>query len=243
MIDMAGLAQKGGAVFSHVKLARAPEDIHAIRVAAGEADLVLGCDLVVSGARKALAAVRGAETGFLVNSAEVYPGDFTRNADYSLPAERLKRAILAATGGGAQIRRRDRGGQCARRQRHRRQYVHARLCLPAGPGSAFRGGAPARDRTQRRGGRDKSRRLRLGPRRRGRSGRHRGDPAPRRPRAGGRGRRSTTLVARRAAFLAAYQDAPMPRAIDAGRRGSRKPRRARAGRAVSPDGGAQSRSN
>jgi len=101
MIDMAGLAQKGGAVFSHVKLARRPEDIHAIRVAAGEADLVLGCDLVVSGAKKILAALRGAETGFVVNSAEVYPGDFTRNPDFSLPAERIKRAIKAASGEAA----------------------------------------------------------------------------------------------------------------------------------------------
>ena len=103
MIDMAGLAQKGGAVFSHVKLARKPEDIHAIRVAAGDADLVLGCDLVVSGAKKVLAALRGAQTGFVVNSAELYPGDFTRNADYSLPGERLKRAILAASGGAAKF--------------------------------------------------------------------------------------------------------------------------------------------
>ena len=103
MIDMAGLAQKGGAVFSHVKLARRPEDIHAIRVAAGDADLILGCDLVVSGAKKVLASVRGAETGFVVNSAELYPGDFTRNADYSLPGERLKRSISAASGGAAKF--------------------------------------------------------------------------------------------------------------------------------------------
>ena len=58
MIDMAGLAQKGGSVFSHVRIARTPDDIHAIRVSAGKADLILGCDLVVSGARKVLAAVR-----------------------------------------------------------------------------------------------------------------------------------------------------------------------------------------
>ena len=58
MIDMAGLAQKGGAVYSHVKLAATPDDIHAIRVAAGHADLVLGCDLVVTGTKKVLAGVR-----------------------------------------------------------------------------------------------------------------------------------------------------------------------------------------
>ena len=103
MIDMAGLAQKGGEVFSHVKLARKPEDIKAIRVAAGDADLVLGCDLVVSGARTVLAGMKGAATGVIVNAGEIYPGDFTRNADFTLPTERLKRSILTASGGGARF--------------------------------------------------------------------------------------------------------------------------------------------
>jgi indolepyruvate ferredoxin oxidoreductase len=98
MIDMAGLAQKGGAVYSHVKLARRPQDIHAIRVAAGDADLVLGCDLVVSGTKKVLASVRKGETGVVVNSAAIYPGDFTRNADFSLPVGRIEHAIRQAAG-------------------------------------------------------------------------------------------------------------------------------------------------
>ncbi len=98
MIDMAGLAQKGGSVFSHVRIAKTPEDIHAIRVSAGKADLILGCDLVVSGARKVLAAVRENHTLFVANTAEVMPGEFTRSADYSLPTERLKKAIRQAAG-------------------------------------------------------------------------------------------------------------------------------------------------
>ena len=98
MIDMAGLAQKGGAVYSHVRLARRQEDIHAIRVAAGDADLVLGCDLVVTGTKKVLAAVRSGATRLIVNTAEFLPGDFTRNADFSLPTARIKRAILTAAG-------------------------------------------------------------------------------------------------------------------------------------------------
>jgi indolepyruvate ferredoxin oxidoreductase len=98
MIDMAGLAQKGGAVFSHVRIARTPEEIHAIRVSAGKADLILGCDLVVSGAKKVLAAVREGQTIFIANTAEIMPGDFARSADFSLPAERLKKAIRAAAG-------------------------------------------------------------------------------------------------------------------------------------------------
>ncbi len=98
MIDMAGLAQKGGAVFTHLRIAGTPDDIHAIRVSAGQADLILGCDLVVSGSRKVLAAVREGHTTFVANTAEIMPGDFTRAADYSLPTERLKRAIRNAAG-------------------------------------------------------------------------------------------------------------------------------------------------
>ena len=98
LIDMAGLAQKGGAVFSHLRIARSPGEIHAIRVSAGKADLVLGCDLVVSGSKKVLGAVREGATTFVVNTAEVMPGDFARSADFSLPAERIKRAIRKAAG-------------------------------------------------------------------------------------------------------------------------------------------------
>ncbi len=98
MIDMAGLAQKGGSVYSHVKVGRSPEAINAIRVSAGQASLILGGDLVVSGTRKVLAAVRQGKTLFVANTAEVFGGEFTRNADFSLPVERLKRAILSAAG-------------------------------------------------------------------------------------------------------------------------------------------------
>jgi indolepyruvate ferredoxin oxidoreductase len=97
VIDMAGLAQKGGAVYSHMRIAERPEDIHAIRVAAGGADLVLGGDIVVAGNKKVLAAVKPG-TAMVINTSEFLPGDFTRNADYSLPTERLKRAITAGVG-------------------------------------------------------------------------------------------------------------------------------------------------
>ena len=97
VIDMAGLAQKGGAVYSHMRIAERPEDIHAIRVAAGGADLVLGGDIVVAGNKKVLAAVKPG-TAMIVNTSEFLPGDFTRNADFSLPTERLRRAIAGGAG-------------------------------------------------------------------------------------------------------------------------------------------------
>jgi len=97
IIDMAGLAQKGGAVFSHIRVANRPEDIHAIRVAAGGADLVIAGDVVVAGTKKVLSAFKPG-TKVVLNTFEYMPGDFTRNADFSLPIERIKRAITKASG-------------------------------------------------------------------------------------------------------------------------------------------------
>jgi len=98
IIDQAGLAQKGGAVYSHIRIAKRAEDIHAIRVAAGECDLVLGGDMVVVGNKKVLSTAKLGGTTMVINTAEILPGDFTRNADFSLPTERLKRAIRTAAG-------------------------------------------------------------------------------------------------------------------------------------------------
>ncbi|MDP2409069.1 MAG: indolepyruvate ferredoxin oxidoreductase family protein [Pseudolabrys sp.] len=98
VIDMAGLAQKGGAVYSHIRIANKPDDIHAIRIAAAGADLVLGGDIVVAGNKKVLTAMKPGNTRVIVNTAEFLPGDFARNADFSLPTERLKRAIVSGAG-------------------------------------------------------------------------------------------------------------------------------------------------
>jgi indolepyruvate ferredoxin oxidoreductase len=98
VVDMAGLAQKGGAVLSHIRIANKPEDIHAIRVPARGADLILGGDIVVAGGKKVLAAIKPGATRVVINSHEVLPGAFTRDADYSLPTERIKRAVVGAAG-------------------------------------------------------------------------------------------------------------------------------------------------
>ncbi|HEX2653628.1 MAG TPA: indolepyruvate ferredoxin oxidoreductase family protein, partial [Xanthobacteraceae bacterium] len=98
IIDMAGLAQKGGAVYSHIRIANRSDDIHAIRMAAAGTDLVLGGDMVVVGTSSVLAGIKPGKTQMIVNTAEVLPGTFTRNADFSLPSERIKRAIVSAAG-------------------------------------------------------------------------------------------------------------------------------------------------
>ncbi len=98
VLDMAGLAQKGGAVISHVRIAEQPEDIHAVRIAAGGADLLLGCDVVVAAAQDALSKVEKGVTHAVINTHETITGDFTRNPNMEFPGRLLRMSIEAAAG-------------------------------------------------------------------------------------------------------------------------------------------------
>jgi indolepyruvate ferredoxin oxidoreductase len=95
MMEMAGLAQKGGAVHIHCRIAERPEDISAIRVAVGEADAVIGGDLVVTAGAKTLGLMRRGRTGAAVNAHEIITGDFTRNTEFKLPVNALRLALEA----------------------------------------------------------------------------------------------------------------------------------------------------
>ena len=101
MMEMAGLAQKGGAVHIHCRLAETPGDISAIRVATGEADALIGGDLVVSAGARTLGLTRRGRTGAVVNSHEIITGDFTRDPEFSLPSDRLAVALEARLGEAA----------------------------------------------------------------------------------------------------------------------------------------------
>src|SRR5204862_3180345 len=67
VLDMSGLAQKYGAVMSHVQIGASPQDIHATRLDTGGAHLVLGCDLVVTASTEAIATMGPARTRAVVN--------------------------------------------------------------------------------------------------------------------------------------------------------------------------------
>ncbi|WP_425098246.1 indolepyruvate ferredoxin oxidoreductase family protein [Tropicibacter sp. S64] len=95
MMEMAGLAQKGGAVHIHLRIAQKPGDISAVRVATGEADCLIGGDMVVSAGAKTLGLMTTGRTGAVVNSHEIITGDFTRNTEFSLPSDRLQVALQA----------------------------------------------------------------------------------------------------------------------------------------------------
>jgi indolepyruvate ferredoxin oxidoreductase len=101
ILDMAGLAQKGGAVVSHIRIAADPEALHAVRLAAGEAHLVLGCDMVVAAGADTLDKTQIGRTRAVVNTAESPTGDFTRNPDLAFPTSELLATIAHALGQGA----------------------------------------------------------------------------------------------------------------------------------------------
>jgi len=96
ILDMIGLAQKGGAVMTHLRVAAQPEDITAVRIAPGGADLLLGCDIVVAGGGDALATARKGATAAIINTHETMPGEFTRMSDLAFPAASLRNAIASA---------------------------------------------------------------------------------------------------------------------------------------------------
>lgn len=98
MIEMAGLAQKGGAVHIHCRIANTPEDISAIRVAVGEAHCVIGGDLVVTAGAKTLGLMRSGQTGAAVNTHEIITGEFTRNTEFRIPGADLQMALQARLG-------------------------------------------------------------------------------------------------------------------------------------------------
>ena len=99
VLDQTGLAQKGGAVTTHIRIARTPADIHAVRIAAGEADLVLGCDMVVVNDYWALSKVRAGRTQVVLNTYEAMPGSFTTRPDMQFPAADIVAGIRVALGG------------------------------------------------------------------------------------------------------------------------------------------------
>ena len=98
VLDMTGLAQKGGAVVSNLVIAKSPEQISSTHVASGGANLILGCDLVVSASEKVMMTAENGITTAVINDYEMMPGEFTRKSDLSFPGRKLKQIIESAVG-------------------------------------------------------------------------------------------------------------------------------------------------
>ena len=98
VLDMTGLAQKFGAVITHLQIARNPESIHAQRIAAGGARLVIGCDLVVAASNDSMVKVDREVASAVINAHEAMTAEFTRNPDARFPARSMREIITDCVG-------------------------------------------------------------------------------------------------------------------------------------------------
>ena len=98
VLDMTGLAQKGGAVMSHVRIADHQRQLHSTRIATGEANLVLACDIVVAVSDDALSKTAYGITQAIVNTGQAITGEFVRNPDRAFPAGAMEQSIIDAVG-------------------------------------------------------------------------------------------------------------------------------------------------
>ena len=97
-MNQTGLAQKFGSVVSHVRVAKNQQAINAVRIPAGDADLLLGCDLVVAASNEAMAKVNVERSYAVVNDYEFATADFISDPDLQFPAESMKQTIREEVG-------------------------------------------------------------------------------------------------------------------------------------------------
>jgi indolepyruvate ferredoxin oxidoreductase len=100
VLDMTGLAQKGGAVLSHVRVAERQDCLHAARIPAGEVDMILAADLVVATGDDVLAGARRGHTRAVVNTTPAATSQFLADPDLVFPQEAMQNGIGEAVGAG-----------------------------------------------------------------------------------------------------------------------------------------------
>ncbi|MBN3758936.1 indolepyruvate ferredoxin oxidoreductase family protein [Paraburkholderia sp. Tr-20389] len=98
VLDVTGLAQKGGAVMSHVQIANQPADIHATRIAMGEANLVIGCDSIVTASDECVSRMQSGRTHVVLNSAPTPTAEFIKNPNWRFPGASADADVRAAAG-------------------------------------------------------------------------------------------------------------------------------------------------
>ncbi|MBK9361297.1 MAG: indolepyruvate ferredoxin oxidoreductase family protein [Rubrivivax sp.] len=96
--DAGGLAQKGGAAWSHVQIANRPEAIHTTKVDTAKADLVIACDAIVGTARPTLQVMMPGRTFVALNSHGTPTAAMIKNPDWQFPTGSCEAALAAAVG-------------------------------------------------------------------------------------------------------------------------------------------------
>ena len=96
--DAGGLAQKGGATWSHVQIGASQDSIRTTRVGMACADLIIGCDPIVVAGKETLTRMRGGRTHVALNSNSAPTAGFVKNADWVNPGEQCLADIAAVVG-------------------------------------------------------------------------------------------------------------------------------------------------
>jgi indolepyruvate ferredoxin oxidoreductase len=93
ILDMSGLAQKGGAVLSHVRLANDTGEVTCSRIVTGTADLLIAADEVVAIAKDTISLCESARTYGIVNTHLIPIADFVRNRDFNFQRSRVNSVL------------------------------------------------------------------------------------------------------------------------------------------------------
>jgi indolepyruvate ferredoxin oxidoreductase len=93
ILDMSGLAQKGGAVLSHVRLSEHPADVTCSRIVTGTADLVLAADEVVAVSKDMVTLCESTRTVGIINSHVIPTADFILNRDFNFQSRKLNSVL------------------------------------------------------------------------------------------------------------------------------------------------------
>lgn len=101
--DMTGLAQKGGAVLSHIRIGHNPDSLHSSRIIAGGADLVLGCDKVVAASPESIDILNAERTAGIINDHMAPIADFVHHPNMRFFQQRIKQTIAENTKPGARF--------------------------------------------------------------------------------------------------------------------------------------------
>ena len=96
--DAAGLAQKGGATWSHVLIANHQDEIRTTRVSMAAADLIIGCDPIVTASKETALRMRQGRTHVALNSHGSPTAAFVKNGNWENPAEQCLAEITQAVG-------------------------------------------------------------------------------------------------------------------------------------------------
>ncbi len=99
VLDMTGLAQKNGAVFAHVRIARDNNDLFAVRISAGGADLLLGCDMVSSASAMALSKLAPGSSRAVINDQFTPTAHFVLDNNLRFEDGYVRKQLIEATGG------------------------------------------------------------------------------------------------------------------------------------------------